>query len=844
MEPLCDLYRDEIKRLNVELHTSSGVLYACVLAVVNYNTHNHPEQTARNHSVAPLSNVFSSTGKFVELQVSGTHGIFQNLVQTAVHGTPEIDSDIITSDTDDALSARLAIGYNPRFGNRSQADNDYMRASVAGLVLFEKHAVVRGQIATLLSGQVLPLKPAMSSTERAIKETELLSFSSLSPSDLYRNDQMQTIATMLAAHVRALPNFTGTLRSGTGEDGSIMRRRYFRHLPAQTFAQILSAERAREPVVVKQYYPLTDDMLLALHWPPPNRRNKQELWTWTGPIPVLTDAAAAAAALEKEKNDKLKKKGAKSPDKKKPANKKSKHGEPTAPTTITCTIHTTTLTPAAHSIALVKKSAEAAAIPWLSVHVNGSLLGLRMETCSILTADFLVEQEGGESIRDIKSAQSARSAHSVHSVHSVQSVHSHDSHHSSHQESRGAAGDIGSPQLLSPQTSKRDLVDSGAKTGAVSSAASLFHQDVPRGMFFCQTEDGVRFSACVGPSPSPNRKPDGFGTICLLATFPDTMTVTVCSNGTTRISSPQVPSASSAVGSSKPSTAASAGAPVVVDTFVGIESDRFIGSGGTVMSLFAKSSNTITTSDGSVIQFSKEIREADGSRLLIVRTDYSHAVITSLAAAFGDAHVDNTLAVPLHTHSTSVAATGGKASGVHKKGSIGAFYQNLCNAAPPGWTCVKLGADGSVVFHSCPPDSSLLDGAQGVSHPTLHRAMCSTLVDAETKAAVTTFQDGRIIVRYADGRRESRFGDGTVIAKHSEGAMVSVTKRNMPAVEIDTEIDSVSRQHARGIEVPINKGGERVRSRIALPDGTAVLVRSLFQHLNLHIFAQTFDLLL
>lgn len=803
-ESLYDLYRDDIKRLSIENHTSSGVLYACVLAVVNFNSHEHPEQTARNHAIAPIAQIYSSTGEFTELQLNGAHGIFQNLVQT-VHGTPEVGSDIITSDVDDSLTARISKGFNPR--GDSIDDDNYTKASAAGLALFEKHAVVRGQIANLLAGQVLPLKPQMTSTERGIKETELLSFSSLSTADLYRNDQMQTIATMLAAHVRALPNFTGTLRSGTGEDGTILRRRYFRHLSAQTFAQILSAERVREPVVVKQYYPLTDDLLLALHWPPPDRRIKQESWSWTGPIPVLSSEAAAAATIEKEKSVKGKKKGGKAPEKKK-TGKKSKHEEPVAPTTLTCNIHTTTLTPAAHSIALVKKSAEASATPWLSVHVNGSLLGLRMETSYLLTADFLAEQDGGESLRDNKSAHSARSAHSAHSNHS------HDSHHDSHHDSKAAIG------LGSPENSK--VLGSGMKGDLASSTASLFAQDAPRGMFFCQTEDDVRFSACVGPSPSPSLKPDGFGTICLLATFLDTMTVTVCSNGTTRITSPQASSSAltQSNGSGKHGAPANSAANVVVDSFVGVETDRFIGSGGTVMSLYSKASNTITSGDGSMVQFSKEIREADGSRLLIVRTDYSGAVITSLSAAFGEAHVDNTLGVP--SRSQSVAASM-KASGF-KKGTIGAFYQNLCAAAPAGWTCVKLGADGSVVFHSCPPDSSLLDGAQGVPHPALHNAMCTTLIDAETKAAVTTFQDGRVVIMHADGRRESRFGDGTVIVKHSEGAMVSVTKRNMPAVEIDTEIDAVSRQHARGIEVPINKGGERVRSRIALPDGSAILV--------------------
>ena len=42
---------------------------------------------------------------------------------------------------------------------------------------------------------------------------------------------------------------------------------------------------------------------------------------------------------------------------------------------------------------------------------------------------------------------------------------------------------------------------------------------------------------------------------------------------------------------------------------------------------------------------------------------------------------------------------------------------------------------------------------------------------------------------------------------------------------MDLEIDSMCCGHAKGEQVPISKGGERVRSRVALPDGTAVLVK-------------------
>ena len=799
-----DLYHDEIRRLSLEQQSSSAVLYCSVLAVVNGATHSDPEQNQRNHSIAPITEHYTPAGEFVTLQTAGATGSFQGLIQS-IHSSYPIHSDIMVTESDDNLTGRIIRNGETTLSNNQE---DYTRASTTGLILFEKQATVRSLVSQLLSGKELPLKPSMTSTERGIKETELLSFSSLSASDLYRNDQMQVAAKMLEAHVKALPNFTGTLRSA-GDDGAIIRRRYFRQLSAQTFAQILSAERVREPVVVQQYYPLTDDLLLALHWPAPERRTNKESWSWTGLIPVLT--VAPPVEIEKGKSSKGKKgKGSV----KKPVEKKKKKGqstEPEPPTTITCSISTTTLTPAAHSIALIKRSANPSAKSWLTILLNGSVLGLRMETTATLTSDYLAQMERAESIVEQRSAASMASTARSHE--SMSDALAEGSTEEAEEGVEGGAEGAaeGTPEKPPRTSSQPQSAGSGSRrlSGTVSSTA--LNDDPPRGVFFCQTEDDVRFSACLGPIAAPNRKPDGFGTVCLIATFPDTTTITVCSNGTTKFSLPQ-PVAYT--GASRPATPGSmaTGAAQIFDTVVGVEAERFIGAGGTVMSVFNKNSFAFTNSDGSTMQFWKEIREADGSRLLIVRPAYSPtAVAASLADAFG---------------SLNVAGKGVESTKtmVSKPRGMTAFYQNLCSAAPAGWTSVKLYGDGKVVFHCTPPDSPLLDTAEGVPHPTLNGTIRQFQIDAESKSTVSTFMDGRIIIEYADGRRECRFGDGTVITTHSDGAMVSVVKPSLPAVEIDTEIDAVSRQHARGIEVPINKGGERVRSRIALSDGSAVLV--------------------
>lgn len=819
-ERLLNFYHDDIRRIDVEFQNSTTVLYCCVLAVVNHHSRNDSEMLRKNHSIAPVTDIFSASGEFISLQTLGSSGSFQGLVQEVYHA-PTIEDDIIAVECDDSSTIKLARGIPclPSVSNNNT--NEYTSASVAGLVLFEKHALVRGQIWNILAGKQFPLKPAMTSTERGIMETELLSFTSLSATDLYRNDQLRAAGEMLQAHIKELPNFTGTLMAG-GEETAITRRRYFRHVSPQIFAQILSAERVREPVVVKQYYPLTDDLLLALHWPPPERRTRKETWAWSGPIPVDSAAVAAAAAAAVNAKSAKSRKG-KVESVKKPAKRGSKKGtEETAAATVGCIVSTTTLTPAAHSIALIKRAStdHHSAVAWLTIHVNNAVLGLRMETCSLLTADFLAEQEH-ESVRDARSLRSA----------------------ASHKSLLPEDGDAGSPvlsraasqgQVPQAESTDQDLDNVGSspspsRLAGVSSTASLGQQEPPRGVFFCDAEDDVRFSVCAGPSSQPNRKPDGFGTICLIATYPDTMSVTLCSNGTTRITLPQQTAGASAapqvaggpVGlSAKTSTA-------VFDTAVGVETERFIGAGGTVMSLYSRASPSYLTADGTSVQFAKEIREADGSRLLIVRQ--TRGAVSSLAKAFSAATVtdDGRMTRTDSAITTASVVTTAAAATVKPVKGIQGFYQSLCSGGPEGWTCVKLSADGQVLFHTCPPDSALLENAPGVPHPTLHNATGTTVLDAETKSAVATFPDGRILVYHADGRRESKFGDGTVITTHSEGAMVSIAKAGLPSVEVDAEIDAVSRQHAKGIEVPINKGGERVRSRIALPDGTAVLVSLL-----------------
>jgi hypothetical protein len=97
-------------------------------------------------------------------------------------------------------------------------------------------------------------------------------------------------------------------------------------------------------------------------------------------------------------------------------------------------------------------------------------------------------------------------------------------------------------------------------------------------------------------------------------------------------------------------------------------------------------------------------------------------------------------------------------------------------------------------------------------------------IDAESGALVCAYHDGRVIALHEDGLREVYYPDTTRIVTHASGAVVYVTKDDTPSVEVDVEVNDVSRDHAKGIKVPIAKGGDRVRVRVSLPDGTAAMV--------------------
>ena len=103
---------------------------------------------------------------------------------------------------------------------------------------------------------------------------------------------------------------------------------------------------------------------------------------------------------------------------------------------------------------------------------------------------------------------------------------------------------------------------------------------------------------------------------------------------------------------------------------------------------------------------------------------------------------------------------------------------------------------------------------------------CSVLVDSESGNKVERYLDGCVVVTWDhDGLREVYFPDGTKITSFDKISMAFIEKKDYPSVEIDVELDATTTRHACGQKVSIAQGGERVRVRVALRDGTALLIR-------------------
>ena len=147
------------------------------------------------------------------------------------------------------------------------------------------------------------------------------------------------------------------------------------------------------------------------------------------------------------------------------------------------------------------------------------------------------------------------------------------------------------------------------------------------------------------------------------------------------------------------------------------------------------------------------------------------------------------------------------------------FHKKLFKAGPADWSHVALGADGSVVFY-------VGEVAAGTPSAELCRDdMCSTSTDAQTRAKVSTFLDGRFLIKHTDGLTELLLTDDTRLVTYPSGAFVILSKPLLPTVEVDVEVDKMCEAHSRGQQISLAKSGLVVRKRIVMPDGAACFVK-------------------
>lgn len=160
--------------------------------------------------------------------------------------------------------------------------------------------------------------------------------------------------------------------------------------------------------------------------------------------------------------------------------------------------------------------------------------------------------------------------------------------------------------------------------------------------------------------------------------------------------------------------------------------------------------NLVTAvSDGSSCPYSKDIIAADGSRTLVRalpqpgphhhRNPLPHAEEGGVGTG-----IDGGDSIASSEENNSVTAEEKESSDDVSNLNVNLqllpeFHRDLLSGAPSTWRYVRLGADGSVLFFTCPPGAS--PEPKGIPHPSM-KSIVDTKIDAESKCQVSTYKDG------------------------------------------------------------------------------------------------------
>lgn len=863
-------YCSKINRFSPFLQNEAAVLFSIILTI-SENTENNDtldSQTANDIETFMLPemstcNLRTSNGylNFCDSLYSPENMAYRSLQKQC--DVLSIASEDKIQDLFSLASMQFDQGYGP-LSPLEESLFDYSRKSL-----------LRNLFGKIFSKGALPIQPLESESVRGITESEILTFSSLSASDFYLYRQLQLFEEMINKKIEKPCNFTGLVKQIDGEDGSLLKRRYFKSLSGQSLSQIVMHESLREPLMLTEYYSPSDALLLLMYWPVPHRR--QELSHWN-PRDFLH--LKSKLIVDDSKKSHRKKKS-----KKKEAHEDAENSMDVSMTSHDWEFHEQeilTLTPAGQGLVKVRRYVGSQQV-WTSVYLDDYVMGLRDLENSFASRPGSSAmkkntkkktKKNGKNMKAMKSKAKKKEGESrdhgedhngngngprneeeeepededeEEEDEDEEDDHEHgeegenpDKHKENVQQSNQ-----NNPTALHPSsnltvdgsthpTSPSSLSDNhnnsyGSGNGQEpndpthaspfpSSRKTATPRSTPPGCFVCQTPDNVRLTI-LGLKSGLLQKPDGLDMLSMEILFPNLFCVHVNSRGIIQFQPSQVPLVHAGNGlSSSPLSPCSNSPETLTDIRVGFrDSPRPSTADSSPSPRWQAPGMMKLMNDSTPPQPWLEVGGKEIKRLII---EHGHVVrmfpVDDQSPFLQDILTPEGNRVLRRNPAYCMPAE--LARVIYSSSSLG-FYGDLLKEAPEDWNYIQLSANGKINYY--------LDEVLLKVHSLKPSDNRRVYIDAESKASIFTYRDGRKIIQHYQGSREVEYPDLTRFIVHASESVVMIMKEGYPTVEIDIDIDDNCLRHSRGEQVSLTRGGDRVRRRIALPDGSALFVRRL-----------------
>jgi hypothetical protein len=338
-----------------------------------------------------------------------------------------------------------------------------------------------------------------------------------------------------------------------------------------------------------------------------------------------------------------------------------------------------------------------------------------------------------------------------------------------------------------------------------------------------ETPENIRILSYPGKLLENNKKPDKNGTICLQLNYPNDLRIQCNSNGNMKIetnmkyilsqypflsSFPSIPSKPQQSSSSSSSSSSSGKFTALSYYFLFPEKSRFITENGEIFRKFEIipwNEQAIPNLSSPNHFFEKEILSFDGNRDLFL--------------------IDNFQKVFQHFQQKQAANPQSYEAHVVQQ-LQDTFEFQLLSLIPPATSFIRFTKNGEIQCFD--RSNRLLKFSYSSSNNNQQEQQSIVVeekIDAESRSKSKYFIDGRLLTEFSNGIQISLFPDCTKYVFNPNTKMLTISRHvGFPEIEFDVDVDSTCRKHAQGMEIPINKGGERVRSRLSLPDGTAIFV--------------------